>query len=83
MQDAMNTASAKTALVSVSQAGMEDTVQWKVAPTAAHLMVSADSTLTQCGSAGVKVAGLVKTAAYCWNRIAMMDETMIKVGYFL
>jgi len=76
----MSTGSVKMAHVSVSLAGMAVIVLWRAAQTAAVGMVSVESTVMVHGNVAVMMAGMDETAALLWNRVVVMEGTMIKVS---
>lgn len=81
--DATNTASARMALVCVSPGGTENIAQWRDVRIVVQPMDNVASTATECGNADVIMVGMVRTAAFCWSRVAAMARTTIKVRFRL
>ena len=64
----------------VFQVGMVNIALWKVVPRDAVVMDNAKPIMLWNGNVGVSLDGLVKAVTYHWNKIALIDVTMIKVG---
>lgn len=76
----MITVNAKTGLVFVLPAGMEDIVPLRAVPTAAQGTDNVESTLTANGSVGALTDGMEKIAVFFSNRIVEMEEITTKVS---
>ena len=62
------------------QAGTENIAPWKDVLKLATVTDNAKPIMHWNGNVGVSLDGLVKVVKYQWNKIALIDVTMIKVG---